>query len=157
MDNLKRHFSRWTHCQRLVAFLFLICAFIILELRILAIHHTIIWICPSVRPSVPHLLGRIWTDCIQTRQEGQGRDPAGAKGIGFHSNQTVVMVFNKNCPRALILEWLCWNSQCPIYLAIWICMQKMSVIHQVVHEDYFMGFCTASIKFMLPPLNWSPR
>ena len=49
----------------------------------------------SVRPSVPHLLGRLWTDCIQTWQEGQGRDPAGAKGMGFHGNQTVVMVFNK--------------------------------------------------------------
>ncbi len=26
-------------------------------------NHTIIWICPSVCPSVPHLLGRLWSDC----------------------------------------------------------------------------------------------
>ncbi len=54
-------------------------------------NHTIIWICPSVRPSVPHLLGRLWTDRVQTRQERRGWDPAGAKGMRFHDNQTVAM------------------------------------------------------------------
>ena len=45
----------------------------------------------SVRPSVTYLLCRFRTDCNQTRQEGRGRDTAGAKGIGFHGNKTVVM------------------------------------------------------------------
>ena len=49
----------------------------------------------SVRPSVTYLLRRFRTDCDRTRQEGWGRDPAGAKSIGFHGNPTVVMVFKK--------------------------------------------------------------
>ena len=31
--------------------------------------HTIIWICPSARLSVPHLLRRLWTDYIQTLRD----------------------------------------------------------------------------------------
>ncbi len=59
---------------------------------------------PSVRPSVPYLLGRLWTDRNQTWQVGRGQDCQGAKGISFHGNQRVVILFNKNCPVALILE-----------------------------------------------------
>ena len=65
-------------------------------------NHTIIWICPSV----PHLLGRLWTDYVQTWQKRCGRDPTGAKDIGFHGNQTIAMVFNKKRPVALILRQL---------------------------------------------------
>ena len=70
-------------------------------------NYSMIWICPSVRlsvrPSVPYLLGRLWTDRIQTWQEHQAWDCAGAKSIGFHGNQTVVIVFNENHLVALIL------------------------------------------------------
>ncbi len=48
-------------------------------------------VCPSIRPSVPHLHGRLWTDRVQTWQEGQAPDCAEAKGIGFHGNQIVAM------------------------------------------------------------------
>ena len=48
------------------------------------------------------LLGRLRTDRDQTWQEGQGPVRKGAKGIGFHGNQPVVMVFNKNRPVRLI-------------------------------------------------------
>ena len=107
--------------------------------------------------SVYQLLRQFWTDRAETRQEGRGRSRIEPKGIGCHVNQSVTMVFNKKCPVALILEWWCWNWRYTIFLAIWICMQKMNIIQQAVYEDYFMGLCTASTKIMLPPLNWSPR
>ncbi len=45
----------------------------------------------SVRLSVPHLLGRLWTDRNETWQDRWRYDSAGAKGIRFHGNQSVAM------------------------------------------------------------------
>ncbi len=53
--------------------------------------------------SVYQLLRHFWTDRAKTRQEGRGRSRIESKGIGFHGNQTVVMVFNKYHPVASIL------------------------------------------------------
>ena len=54
----------------------------------------------------PLLLGRLWTDMDQIWQEGQGALRIGAYVIGFHGNQTVVMVSNENRPVPLI--WGLW-------------------------------------------------
>ncbi len=51
----------------------------------------------------PLLLGRFRPNWHQTWQEGQDPVRKGALAIGFHGNQTVVMVFNKSCPVPLLL------------------------------------------------------
>ncbi len=48
-----------------------------------------------VRLSVPYVLRHLWTDRIKTRQGHLGWDSAGAKGISYHGNKKVVMVFDK--------------------------------------------------------------
>ena len=121
----------------------------------------------SVRPSVTYLLRHYWTDRGQTRQGHKGRDPAGAKGIGLHGNQTVVMDFNKNCPVTLLLSRLWQFSVGIICMAIPICLPKMSKIHYVVLEIWQLQFSAnhrtilaAWIRFNLTvdgrPWRWLP-
>ena len=79
--------------------------------------------------SVYQLRRQFWLDRAETWQEGQGRPRIESKGISFHGNQTVAIVFIKHHPVALILG-LCWQILAGrLHFAISVCLPKMSEIY----------------------------
>ncbi len=54
--------------------------------------------------SVYQLLRQFWTNRAETWQECRARSRIEPKGIGFHGNHMVVMIFNKNCAVTLISQ-----------------------------------------------------
>ncbi len=95
------------------------------------INLTIIWVWWMFEQL---LLGRLQADRDQTWWESGGRMLKWAYAIGFHGDWTVAMLFNKNCPVALIMGGLWHILVYQGYLAISIRLPKISEIYRTVPE-----------------------